>query len=95
MSCDLKIIMKTDTKSERRRKQVGNYAYQLIDSQRRLAKLHEQGVGALSRYDVEIAHQGNADEALLTAKCLLSNQVKYFQQKIAEFKTDSEQLGLF
>ena len=87
--------MRSDTKILRKIRQKKHVIQQFSDSLMRLAELHEQGTKALSRYDIEIAHQGNADEALLTAKCLLSNQVKYFQQKIAEFKTDSEQLGLF
>ena len=75
-------------------RQVDHYAHQLSDAHHRLAKLHEQGVRALSRYDVEIAHQGDTGEALLTAKRLLCNQIKYFQRRIAGLKKDPEQLVL-
>jgi hypothetical protein len=34
----------------------------------RLKALHEQGAKALSCYDIEIAHQGDAKEALRIAK---------------------------
>ena len=73
---------------------VEQYAQQLSDIPHRLTQLHKQGVRALSRYDVEIAHQGDAEEALLTAKYLLCNQMKYFQRKIAALKKDPEQLSL-
>ena len=86
--------MRTDAKAVRRRRKVAYYAQQLSDTQRRLAELHEQGVRALFRYDIEIAHQGNAQEALITAKRLLNNQVEYYQQKISEFRKESEQLVL-
>ena len=87
--------MSSDTKTLRKIRQKEYFIQQLSASLNRLAELDKQGIKALSGYDIEIAHQGNADEALLTAKRLLSNQVKYFQQKVTEFKTDSEQLGLF
>jgi hypothetical protein len=86
--------MRTDTKTVSRRRQIDYYARQLSDSQRRLAQLREQGIRALSSYDVEIAHQGDAEEALLTAKRLLCHQQRYFQQKIAALKKDPEQLSL-
>ena len=86
--------MRTNTNVVRRGSQVEYYSQQLSDAQRRLAELHEQGARALSRYDVEIAHQGDAGEALLTAKRLLGNQIKYIQRRIAELKKGSEQLVL-
>jgi hypothetical protein len=90
----LEKIMRTDIGAKRKMRQYEHYIQQLSDSMRRLAAIHEQGAKALSRYDIEIAHQGNTEEALKTAKRLLGNQVKYYQRKIFEMKKDNEQLVL-
>jgi hypothetical protein len=60
------------------------YTEELKKSQARLKELYERGASALSRYDIQIAHQGDADESLRTAKYLASNHIKYFTEKIAE-----------
>ena len=56
--------------------------------------LTEQGVNALSRFDIEIAHQGDVDEALRTTKWLLGNQIQYYTRLITEMKKESTQLVL-
>ena len=86
--------MRTEITTIKTRGQGEYYAQQLNNTLSRLANIHEQGVKALSRYDIEIAHQGDSQEALLTAKHLLHNQVKYFQKKIAALEKDPEQLVL-
>jgi hypothetical protein len=70
------------------------YTEELKESQTRLKALVEQGANALSRYDIEVAHQGNAEEALLTAKRLVGNHMKYYNEKIAVLKKQPTQLVL-
>ena len=71
-----------------------NYEHELKKSQYRLEELHTKGVIALSRYDIEIAHQGDAEEALLVAKRLVSNHVQYFKRRIVELEKQPTQLLL-
>lgn len=47
----------------------------LDSSQRRLADLETRGIEAMSRYDIEIAHGGRGEEALQTARGLVSNHM--------------------
>jgi hypothetical protein len=44
----------------------------------------------IPRYDIEIAHQGDVEEALQTAKWLVGNHITYFTEKIAELKKRPE-----
>jgi hypothetical protein len=74
---------------------LADYTEELRKSQARLTELNEQGVNALSRYDIEIAHGGNAEQALRTAKWLVGNHLKYFTAKIAELAQQPTQLALF
>ena len=48
----------------------------------------------LSSFDIEIAHGGDAQQALRTAKHLVGNHIHYYQEKIAELKRQPEQLVL-
>ena len=70
------------------------YTQQLAESQARLKALNMQGTKALSRFDIEIAHQGDAAEALSTAKRLVGNHIQYYTRLIAEMKKEPEQLAL-
>jgi hypothetical protein len=70
------------------------YAEELKTSQARLAGLNERGIHALSRYDLEIANQGDAEQALRTAKYFVRNHITYFTEKIAELDKKPRQLAL-
>jgi hypothetical protein len=69
-----------------------DYKQGLINSEARLRELESKGIGALSRYDIEIASMGNAEEALRTAKYLVSNHIMYYRKLLGEYH---EQLSLF
>jgi len=70
----------------------GYFKQQLAQSEVRLKELKKQGVKALSRYDIEIAHRGNAEQALRTAVMLVSNHIRYYKEHL---KQGNEQLQLF
>lgn len=53
-------------------------------SKERYAELEEKGIKALSDYDINIAHGGDAESALATAKMLVGNHIKYYERKLAE-----------
>lgn len=55
---------------------------QLEREESRLMDLKKRGVKALSKYDIEIAHMGNAKEALATAKMLVSNHISYYKNQL-------------
>ena len=59
-----------------------DYKQQLQIAEERLKELEDQGVQALSRYDIEIAAGGDAQQALQTAKMLVGNHVRYFKEKL-------------
>ncbi len=59
------------------------YKQELHRSVERLRELEEKGIQALSRYDIEIAAGGDAEEALRTAKMLVENHIRYFEEKLA------------
>jgi hypothetical protein len=44
---------------------------------------------------IEIAHQGDAAQALRTAKRLVGHYIAYFTAKIADLATQPAQLALF
>jgi hypothetical protein len=71
------------------------YTEELKKSQARLTALNERGADALSRYDIEIAHQGDSEAALRMVKRLVGNHIKYFTAKIAELAQQPAQLALF
>ncbi len=73
---------------------VADYTEKLKQSRARLKELNERGAQALSRYDIEIAHQGDAEEALRTAKWLLGNHIQYYKRIIAEMGKEPTQLVL-
>jgi hypothetical protein len=70
------------------------YRQELKASRARLKTLNEQGVEALSRYDIEIASRGNAPLALRTAKWLVSHHIKYYNELIATVEKKPRQLKL-
>ncbi len=70
--------------------QTNHYKEELAKSQARMKELEEKGTDALSRYDIEIASMGNAEQALSTAKMLVSNHVKYYRRML---KQEPEQLS--
>jgi hypothetical protein len=61
----------------------------------RMEELVEQGEGALSRYDVEIAAGGDVEKALWTALYLTGNHVRYFTDRVAECDKLPRQATLF
>lgn len=64
-------------------------------SHNRMAELKERGVEAMSRYDVEIAHGGDAAGALHTALWLVGNHIRYFTEKVQECDKIPQQATLF
>jgi hypothetical protein len=54
----------------------------LADALRRQAELDERGVGALSRYDREVAFQGDAELGLIVSKQLVANHVAYYARQL-------------
>ncbi len=64
--------------------QTNHYKEELAKSEARMKELEEKGTQALSRYDIEIASGGNAEQALSTAKMLVSNHVKYYRKLLNE-----------
>ena len=72
-----------------------HYQRELARSEARLTELRENGAGALSGYDINIAHAGNAEEALHTAKWLVGNHIKYFRGKLQEMGPQVKQQTLF
>lgn len=68
-----------------------HYRQELSRSEARLKQIEEQGIQALSRCDIEIASGGNAEQALSTAKMLVSNHIKYYRRLLDE---TPEQLNL-
>ena len=68
---------------------------QLEQDEATLKELEEKGVKALSKYDIEIAHMGDAEEALETAIRLKRNHIKYDKERIAEFEAKGIQETLF
>lgn len=71
------------------------YRQDLDRSQRRLTELQERGVAAMSRYDIEIAHGGDADRALHTATWLVGNHIAYFTEKLSHCDQPVQQITLF
>lgn len=70
------------------------YTQELKKSEAELKELNEKGAKALSRYDIEIAHQGDTGGALRTAKRLVGNHIKYYKWHIAEMEKEPTQLEL-
>ena len=64
-------------------------------SPRCLDDLKTRGVDALSPYDIEIAHQGDAEQALCTAKWLVGNHVAFVSRKLEERGPEVIQITLF
>lgn len=49
----------------------------------------------MSRYDIEIAHGGRAEEALQTARWLVRNHIAYFTEKLTHCDEPVQQITLF
>lgn len=49
----------------------------------------------MSRYDVEIAHGGDADGALHMAKWLVGNHIAYFTEQLTHCNDPVQQITLF
>jgi len=75
--------------------QCRQYRQDLDRSRQRLAELEERGMAAMSRYDIEIAHGGDADGALRMARWLVSNHIAYFTEKLTHCDEPSQQITLF
>ena len=73
----------------------GFYRQQIGICQERLDKLREQGTGALSNYDINIAHSGDADAALRTAIDLNQNHIAYFSSGLESLGPEVQQPTLF
>ncbi len=76
----------------------GSYEWwldQLAKDEARLKELEEKGIAGLSKYDIEIAAMGDAEQALETAKGLKRNHIKYDKERIAEFEATGIQETLF
>lgn len=75
--------------------QCRQYRQDLDRSQRRLTELETRGIEAMSRYDIEIAHGGRAEEALQTARWLVGNHIAYFTEKLSHCNEPVQQITLF
>lgn len=60
-----------------------------------MTDLETRGVAAMSRDDIEIAHGGRAEEALHTARWLVSNHLRYFAEKLSHCDEPVQQNTLF
>ena len=60
------------------------YKQELHRSEERLQELEEKGVHALSRYDIEIASGGDAEQALRTATMLVGSHIRFFEEKLSK-----------
>ena len=68
---------------------------QLVKDKARLKELEEKGIAGLSKYDIEIAAMGDAEQALETAKGLKRSHIEYDKKRIAEFEEKGIQETLF
>ncbi len=68
---------------------------QLEQDEAQLKELEEKGVKSLSKYDIEIANMGDAEQALESAKRFKRNHIKYDKERIAEFEAKGIQETLF
>jgi hypothetical protein len=75
--------------------QCRQYRQDLDRSQRRLTELETRGIAAMSRYDIEIAHGGDADGALRMATWLVGNHIAYFTEKLTHCDDPVQQITLF
>ncbi len=71
------------------------YREEIEKSKRRLADLHERGIDAMSKYDVEIAYGGNGQMALDQAKLLVGSHINYYGARLEELEPEVRQIGLF
>ncbi len=75
--------------------QCRQYRQDLDRSQQRMADLEARGIAAMSRYDIEIAHGGRAEEALRMAQYLVSNHIAYFTEQLTHCDEPVQQITLF
>ena len=67
----------------------------LAERQARLADLEERGTHALSRFDIEIAYGGDAEQALGTAKWLVGNHLSYYSRQLEPYNAAPQQGNFF
>lgn len=67
----------------------------LAERKARLADYEARGTAALSRFDIEIAHRGNADYALKEALGLLRNHIAYYEKELAPYREQPQQTSFF
>ena len=60
------------------------YKKELKEEKIRLKELETKGVKALSKYDIEIAHSGDAKGALWMAKRLVNAHISYYMNLLTE-----------
>ncbi len=75
--------------------QCQQYRQDLDRSRRRLEDLETRGIAAMSRYDIDIAHGGRVEEALQTARGLVSNHIAYFTEQLTHCDEPVQQITLF
>jgi hypothetical protein len=71
------------------------YHQALVQAEQRMTELETKGSAALSRYDIEIAHGGDADAALHTAKQLVANHIRQCKEKLGALRPAVVQPSLF
>lgn len=71
------------------------YESQFAWVSKRQQQVERDGIKAISKFDIEIAHGGNAEGALSMAKYLLGNQVAYFGEKVEACRRKPKQITLF
>lgn len=67
----------------------------LARAHQRLADLETRGIAAMRRYDIEIAHGGDADRALHMAKWLVGNHIASFIEQLTHGNESVQQLTRF
>ena len=67
----------------------------LASSKVRLADLETRGIEAMSKYDIEIAHSGNAQQTLDTALWLKRNHIAYATRELETCNEPVTQQTLF
>ncbi len=75
--------------------QCQQYRQDLDRSHQRMTDLETRGTAAMSRYDIEIAHGGDADGALRMAKWLVGNHIAYFTEQLTHCNEPVQQITLF
>jgi SMC interacting uncharacterized protein involved in chromosome segregation len=64
----------------------------LAERKQRLEDLETRGAEAMSRYDIEIAAGGDADQAVRTALYLIGNHISYYSRQLEEMPPEQGKL---